>query len=94
MTMKSAYSHNREAPIHTHPQAQSDSGLQLVPSSTATLGSQYQVRVGNKLFQGSDTRHLLKLAVQARRSQLRAEGSGHLGNAVSADDRGPAADNL
>jgi len=69
--MKKAFATNRETLVQTS-HLQSNSDLQLVAATPMTAMGQYQVRVGNKLFQGSDTRHLLKLAVQARSSQLRA----------------------
>ncbi len=53
------------------PRIQHDPSQQLVSIPPSRKGGRYRVRVGNKLFQGDDTRHLIKLAVQARRSQLR-----------------------
>ena len=71
--MKKAFATDRATLVQTSHHLQSDSSLQLVAATPPPpANSQYQVRVGHKLFQGSDTRHLLKLAVQARRSQLRA----------------------
>lgn len=69
--IKKALSHNPSEQSRLLSPRATSPHFKLVTAVSRSGKGKYQVRVGHQLFQGDDTRHLLKLAVQARRAQNR-----------------------